>query len=476
MDKFLTQLKVSGESEIKRVLNTDAHAVVITKEVNNGMINIGGRIDVQVVYVSVDDEIETMAGSVDFIEKQPTSYVLDDIYVEDKTTVINVNFSGKDAICSVEHQAKVSGTYSYELGGGYDDESLVLNKKNFSCLKLAKTGEDNFVVAEEVESNMTGVTVLEADAKAMAVEVSASVDKIVIEGNILANLTVKDADGTYFKQRNFEFKQEVNATGVTPNMTAKADVQVAKITVTPEAKNDKTNFVFAIDLNAKAIAYEETNYDIVTDMFSLKNLITTTTDYVEMKSYAETKVVTENVVSATNVADIEKFDDIVGIFNPYYECLGIENEETKAQVNGNIKATALYLADGQIFKLDIVCPVQTTISKQPNEVASKGDGLVEIGTNKVKAGKELEVNFKLDIRVELEVAVSEKFIKGYENAGERVANAGGVTVYIAGEGDTLFDIAKAICVRPETISKQNDENTVFEKDDKIYVYSPINLI
>jgi len=44
------------------------------------------------------------------------------------------------------------------------------------------------------------------------------------------------------------------------------------------------------------------------------------------------------------------------------------------------------------------------------------------------------------------------------------------------KGETLFDVAKVLNVRPETITSQNDVQDIFEQGEKIYIYSPINLL
>lgn len=476
MEKFMTQLKVSSEFDIKRVLSASAKTVVHSKDISNGMLCVGGKLAVKIVYVSNENNVESAEANTDFLEKQPVAYALEDLFVSDAPVVVNVNFSGKDAICSVEHHVAVSGTYSYDIACNFDDENLVVNKKNFSCLKLFKTAEDSFVVAEEVESNMGEVSVLDVQAKAMAVEVNSSVDKAVIEGNVLVNLVLKDSDGVAFKQRDFEFKQEVTLAGASPNMVSKVDIEVVNVTVTPEQKNEKTNFVFAIDLLAKVQAYEETSYDIVTDMFSLTNLIATTTDYVEMKSYAETKLVSESVLSSTNVADIDQFDDVIGVIKPSFECETIDCDKENVSISGTVNAVALYQAGGEIFEREIKCPCNLSLQGQSGLVATNVSSRVEIGSFKVKAGKELETSFKIDAIVEFEKVISERYVASYENKAIRQGNNGGVTVYVAGGGDTLFDVAKAICVKPEIIAEQNECDAVFEQGDKIYVYSPINLI
>lgn len=476
MDKFFTQIKVNAESEIKRVLNVNVKSNILTKECSSEMVSVTGKTNINMIYVSNDGTIEHADGTADFIEKQQTAYFLDDLFATDECQIQNVNFSGTEAIFSIEHSVTVFGTYSYSLGEDFNDDDLVTHKKSFSTLKLTKSAEDNFVVAEEMDTNLGSISVLSSNASVIALDVSASVDKIVVEGKILAGVTYSGSESVGFYQKEFEFKQEIEASGVNPNMTARADLEVKGITVTPEEKQEKTNLVFAIDVYAKVYAYEETTYDVITDIFSLKNILSTTTDYVESKNYAETKIEFENVLSATDVSDIENLDDILGVFDPYYHVTSVEENETSVIVKGKIVAYALYRANNDIFKLQISELTSTEIQKDKNLKISSAFGNVEVGAFKVKAGKELETNFKVQICAEFDTVVAEKYVKSFEVKEERAVSNGGVTVYVAGGGDTLFDVAKAVGVRPEEIAKQNNFSEVFEQGEKIYIYSPINLI
>ena len=70
--------------------------------------------------------------------------------------------------------------------------------------------------------------------------------------------------------------------------------------------------------------------------------------------------------------------------------------------------------------------------------------------------------------------VNETYVKAYEIKDAKHKDDYGVKVYITREGETLFDVAKVLCVRPEIIEEQNEIDGVFEQGEKIYVYSPIS--
>ena len=67
-------------------------------------------------------------------------------------------------------------------------------------------------------------------------------------------------------------------------------------------------------------------------------------------------------------------------------------------------------------------------------------------------------------------------MKSYEIKESKEVLNDGIKVYVTRAGETLFDVAKVLCVRPEIIEEQNQIDGVFEDGEKIYVYSPINIV
>ena len=478
MDKFLNQMKVSAENEIVKVLNVSASPIITSKECSNSIVSVGGKVIINVIYQTSDGTIDCAQGSFDFIEKQPSSFTLDDLVVEDDVKVTSVDALNFEVILTIEHAVTVFGTYNYEINRNFDENaSLVLDKKSFSCLNLIKSTEDTFVVAEEAESNLSGIKVLCSKAKAICTEVSSNVDKVVLEGKVLVE-TIYLSDGSLGAvQREIEFKQEMLASGVLPNMLARADINAVSVNVSAEEKNNKSNLIYAIDVYAKAFVYEEISTEIITDMFSLSNEVQTKIAYIEAKNFAERKVCSENMVISTNIFEIENIDDIIGVFEPYYEVEKVETFDDSVKISGTVSAFALYKSAEKIERFEITEQASFEISKDSSESLDKISSAIEVNSFKVRSGgRELETELKINYEVEFTKSVSEKYVASYEVLNEKPENVNGVKVYITSGGDTLFEVAKAVNVKPEIIAEQNQVDGIFEGGEKIYIYSPINLI
>jgi len=477
LDKFLSQVKVTLGSPVKKVLSVSSKTVVTSSECMNGFCMISGKINVGVIYLSAENVVEHAENVFDFIEKQTASFDLSDTYAVDTNYVESMNFSSTEVICMIAHHVDVTGIYKYELSDvSSENNDLVLVKKDFTALRLVSTCTDNFVIAEECETNVKNMNILQTNGSIIPSEVTCLVDKVVIDGKLNAEIIYRDEEGVSSINKEFEFKQEISADGVVPNMLISSFTQVRNVTVTPEENEDKTNLVFAFDVFAKGYIFEENTYESVTDMFSLKNEIQTTYDYIEAKNYDSTSRASENVLSSTNVSELENFDDIIGVVEPKFEVTSLNQESDKVYVTGNVLATALYKSGEETRELPVCTEVRFEVEKDRAQFAENVNGFASVVSYKVKAGKELEATFKLEYSVDFYTLLSEQYIKSFEVKGEKPEQVSGIRVYVTRKGETLFDVAKVLNVRPETITSQNDVQDIFEQGEKIYIYSPINLL
>jgi len=477
MDKFVSQVKITTSSSISKILNIQGDSVISSCDLVNGFVSLSGKINISVIYLNNENNIEHTNMMFDFIEKQQTNYNIEDVFAEDKVEVKNVNFSGTEIICVFEHSLVLNGHYKYEFPIISDEDNQIVTKKSkFEALKYVTSCEEDFVIAEETEVNLSNITVITTTAKVILYETNCLVDKVLVDGKIIANIVYKDEQGIASFNKEFEFKQEISAEGVVPNMILSTFSNVKNVNIVAEANELKTNLVCSFDVYIKGIIYEENTYEYVDDIFSLKNKISSTIDYIEAKSFSVMKNYSDTFMLSTDISNIENFDDVIGVYLPKFEVENIEEFEDKSLLTGTIYSNALYRADNNLSSLNTSLPVRIEISRESSELVGRLDSAVEITSYKVKAGKYLEIVYVLNYGVIFEKSISASFVKNYELKGEKPENTGGIKLYITSDGETLFQVAKSLNVKPEVISSQNEVGDIFEQGEKIYVYSPINLL
>lgn len=477
IDKFTSQIKVITSTLVKKVLNVSASSVMSNADCAGGIVSISGKIKVDVIYLTFENTIEKASGEADFIEKQKIPFDLSDIFIFDNLSVADVNFSSNEIICSVTHNTEILGVYRYELPNlTENNDEIVSNVLNFNLSRVVTSVEDNFSIAEECETNLRDIQILKVNASAIVDDVVCSVDKIVVEGRVLSEMIYSDNGSIFSSIKEIEFKQEIAAENVNPSMKATAFSVVKNTNISFEESGDKYVLAYSYDIFAKSYIFEDYSYSVASDIFMLSNNVDIEYDFIEAKNYVEMIEQSESILSQTDITSIEDFDDIIGVFEPKIEIEKIENTDSRAEVLAKISAYALYKSESGIEKLDINENIKFEMGVDGNKFIDQAFVSLQIVSFKVKAGKEIEVVFKSNCHAVVAILSSAKFVKSYDVVSEKVSDDSAIKVYIARAGQTIFEVAKALNVKPEIIVSQNQIDDVFEAGQKVYVYSPINLL
>ena len=474
MDKYFSQVKVVVPNNIKNIVNVSVRSDVISNEIANSFLIVNGKLYVDVVYISDENEIESVSNIIDFVEKQKVNLMISDLCANDCVKAENITFSSSEVMFTVVHQTDVYGVYKY-LVGEYSEnkDEFVLQEKCFECVNLIASGEDRFVVAEELESNIENAIVLSNSAKIIIGEIASALEKVVIDGKVIVSTFYKDSDGIGECHKEIEFRQEIAVKQALPGMFANAVVRVSNIAVTPEQKEDKTVMTYVIDLFTKTYLYEATTVRTYDDIFSLENELVPTYDYLELSLDDGYKYEQDVILMQTDISKLEDFDDIVGVYLPKIEVVELVDNAENASILSKISAVGVYKTSKGLEKMDLSYDIKFDTDKEITKNMTKVIPTVSISSFKVKAGKDLEISFSIGYKMMFEKTECDKYVKSYEIKSPKELDRSAVKVYITKSNQSVFDVAKAINVRPEVILEQNEIDDVFDVEQKVYVYSPI---
>lgn len=477
LDKFMSQVKIVSQNMIKKVLNVSAESVVNGCDISNETVTISGTIKVDLLYMNMENKVESASSESDFIEKQKFSYILSDCFVKDSVFVSDFSFSSNEILCCVTHNTEIYGIYRYNLPNfASENETIIEDNIKFNLLKFISSADDEFSVAEETETNLKNIEVLKTNTQVVVDEVVASVDKIVVDGRVLCDFIYKDDINVLSGFKQLEFKQEIQAEGVEPTMKVTALAKIKSSVVANEVNDEKNSLTYNFQVYLKCYAHEEVEYQIANDIFDLKSDISTVYDYIELQNYNETIEQSESLLSQTDISQIEDFDDIIGVFEPKIEVVKIDNTSDKAEVCSKARAYVLYKSQDDIKRLDIEEEFKFDILKDVDKKINNVILNCQMVSYKVKAGKEIELVLKINCHADAVTEFSARYVKSFEILAEKKLDELGIKVYVTRHNESIFDVAKALNVMPNIIRNQNQVDDMFEAGQKVYVYSPINLL
>lgn len=477
MDKYFSQVKIVTPNNISKLLDVSVRSVVSTVEVVNNFLMVGGKIIANAVYLTDENKIENTETTADFVEKQKATCVLSELSGNDELEIQNVNMSSSEVVISVEHKTEVLGMYRYLFGDATKkSDDLVLNKKTVNCLGFKLSNDENFVVAEEVESNLKNIKILNINSNAVLTNVASSVEKVIIDGKVKVNALYEDENGLGEIVKEFEFKQEIAMKNALPGMNADVVLKHLNTSIVEQNKDEKTTIAFVIDLSAKAYLYDNLTVETFDDLFSLTNNIAPVYEYAELEENDGVEFDSDTVLTQTDISVNGDFDDIVGVFNPQVKILELQDLGEKIVVNAQICALAVYKTTSSVSKIDLVYETKFETDKDIVKKLKNVESFASVSAFKVKAGKDLESAFLVEYKFEFEKENSEKFVKSFEVLQEKEVCDAGVKVYVARENQSVFDVAKALNVMPELITSQTEVDGCFETGQKVFVYCPLNLV
>ncbi len=474
LEKFMSQVKVATPNSVKKVINVSVLSGISSCEISSGMVTLSGKLMLDVLYENTENVLEKASAEADFIEKQRLDLPLADLFAKDEVLLSNVDFSSSEIICSVTHNTEIIGVLGKKLASFEEEAGLVQNKTNFALSKLSSSTGDNFLVAEENETNLKDIQILSLEPKVVIDEALASVDKVVLEGKVVFDVLYLDGLNIGSLQKQVDFRQEIAAEGVTPSMKAVSYACTTSANATLE-ESEKTTLSLNANIAAKVYVFDEQTIEVSTDVFMLSNDVAVAYDLVECKKHLETTEQSDSVLSQTDITQIADFDDLVGVYFPKISVISIENSGDKAVVNAEIWAVAIYKTADDYDKIEIKTNAGFEVLKQPETIVDDAFLNCEIVSAKVKAGKEIEVAFKCACHANIAANSSEMVVKSFEIQDAKPVDLAGIKVYVTRDNQTIFDVAKALNVRPEIISAQNEVDDTFESGQKVYVYSPINF-
>ena len=476
LEAFNLPLKILVNSNVKKIIQANVRSVANAED-NNGLVTLTGKTYANIVYLNTENVLENAETVIDFAEKQKIEAKFSNLRAEIAVFLTDLEFSNGEIYANAKHNAKLSGIVEFNLPvANLLEEEYVCKKKDFKAQTISSVVTDSFVIAEENDSNLKDLKVLNSTATVQVNEVTSGVDKVIVDGVVFVEVLYADAENIGSINKSIEFKQEISAERVLPNQMSIAEMTVKNVTVSPEEKDGKVTLVYAIDMQAYVCIYDNFEIELIGDVFSLKNELTTKHDYIEFKEFLSAQENDFNLVSQTDISGVTEFDDLICVENPSFEVFEISREEGKFVVNGKFDATAIYRDSQGINSLKVSTPQMFEIETEQAENLVAKNIIVQIVSSKVKAGKELEVAFKLICKFEGEKVVGEDYVKTFEIIDVKPEDDFGVKVYVTKAGQTVYEVAKILNVRPEQILEQNKEiDNVFESGQKVYVYLPINL-
>ncbi|MDV4149507.1 DUF3794 domain-containing protein [Clostridium sp. AL.422] len=475
-------LRDSQYPDMKEVLGIDVKATITNKEIVGDKVMVEGNLDYIVFYVSKDEAIldspDNKIHAVVFNDKFSNHL---DLNSDEHNIVCNVE-------CDIEHiEAEWMNERKVRISGLLTLNWEIYKNGEFEYVKDIE-GKDDIQMKkkEEVLNDVKGDKDIDFMGKSM---LKVSTDKPEIDEILKCNMNLHKKEvkvvegkayiGCYCKvailykgkdnkeleslEDDVYLSKEEELPGISGDMISVIDLNVAdeqhSVNLDDVGENRIVNVEFLLKGNIKV--YSNEKVDILKDAYSpTMNIELVNAD----KGFTLIHSISNAEVTAKDIFDIgnreERIGEIVAVSgHPIVKDKVVEDERVK--VEGAVKIHIIYKLAGEELKYGILngnIPFNTTADvkglRKNMDVMVK-PYLENIDTN--IEGNAISVRATISLSLKSYYKVNKNYIKdvleGAEEAKEKKAS---VTIYVVGDGESLWDLAKKYNTTVDELQKLNE--------------------
>ena len=477
--------------DIKKVLQSDAHAVTVNKTCGNNRISVEGRVDISILYLGEDNGVYSIGTSQNFSHTADAKGVTDAMAAEvevnaERTdcTVLNSRKLAVRVLIGVDANA-VESVYAElctEVGGNENYEVLQTSVKPFTT---AVRTTDKFNVKERVDipsgkPNVSGVLNMTANIKDC--EVKGVENKIIINA-VLAVDTVYTGEmsdnNIQYMKHEIPFVEVIEAEGTEEGMIldVRLDVENVYYDICEDGDGDPRVLEIECIVGASAKGYKENEINVIEDMYSTKSAIDVSRDKTTVCRLSGEGNKKESLKNTAVIS--ADFPEIMQIYNVTSRPVigSTEVYDKKVIVKGVMDGRILYLSnnpDSPVnsypYSFDFECEVDADGAR--NGMLCDVCMSTEHISYNINMGREVEIRtgIKCDVKVISEEEV-EYIMSVSENENGEICRDCCIRLYFAKDNESLWNVAKHYCTTVDSISKTNNipSDTVLKKGDKIII-------
>ena len=475
------------------LLNSKGEIIMEEIRAGENVVNLRGRLVVSILYLTdMEGTCASMEAVIPFEERvnmegvSNGDLILTDWTIEDLTVgLINSRKISVQAVVSfsLELEEHIEQDTAVDI---YHDEPLEYRKRVYPVVQLVLQKKDIFRLKEEMELSGNLPNVFQTIWHHITfdhVEFKALEEKISIQGEMKAFFLYEgegDNDRTLWYENTVPFSGIIECHGCRENMIPDIRYSLGQCNVEVRQDFDGEERVFCVEpvLDLDIHLYDEENMEVLSDIYGVDKEIEALTTEVQLKSL---------LLSGSGKCKIAEHTKIQNPEMAMYQLIHSEGEiqieeraivENGIAITGTLTVITLYLCSNgtkTIYSTKNVLPFQYVIEADnitPTSIFKLHYSIEQL-TVTMLDNDELDVKAALQFKVIVFAVQKSNLItdiKVQELDLNKLSELPGMVIYIAGQGDTLWDIGKRYYVPIAQLKEVNELVTEeINAGDKILV-------
>ena len=250
------------------------------------------------------------------------------------------------------------------------------------------------------------------------------------------------------------FAEEVQAEDVAEGDAVFATVAVRSSKIVLSGVTGANIIRFDGDVALKVYVLRDKEAEVVADMFMLANEVEMERTQAQFRCFGKTAYTSEKIHGTASLGDRPEADAVVAV--PYARCFvaKAETAESGATVEGVLNADVVYTDESGLNSVRAEVPFSLDIDGEFGD-GVKAFCVVEKVAAKVRRGGEIEIDATVGILLTSYRTATVEYISSVTLGEEKEQNTSALSLYIASDGDEMWDVCKALTATPEEIMQQN---------------------
>ncbi len=454
---------------MEKVLSLSAVARTLSAEVEGNELRLSYLLTLKVNYLDENGMVEVREES----EERSTSLRCP---LKGESPLVKLEVRGVEHALSNLLKVRVSLEASGVL---FENSSLEILEDNALTVKKRVERVKNASKLRCVEKALIGTIpydlsscrLLASDCQITIKKVSTATDICEIEGSMQISLTTMEAGEIAYKKYLLPFKEDLLFEGVRDGDEAVIYVDLVSLSLSGSGEECEVGAL--VSFNGYVVCDYE--LEIPVDAFSKASEISLEENEAVLPTSFSVIEAKERFSETLPLDGIEDAVEILNVSPPYFGACAL-SESGEAIVEGVLCVELLVKSESDSYNR---CALEWPF-------AFKLNGRLECTTDlplslslvdfsvRLRFGSSVEISGEIKMELEcLEEGVI-KCLKGVNYLGQREPNDAVISVYLVGEGETLFDCAKALVSDEEELLSLNPELTLpLKTGDKVLLYRPL---
>ncbi len=468
---FTVQSTVSDAESggVKKILSVSAEPRISNTEIADGGVRISGRVNFKLFYVDADGALKNLDYFNDFTHFVPTESVATDRLT---SVVACVETTAKTDL-TVRVGARIAiDVYASESASV---EALITAPDNvyseYECGRTARFSAESkhsatFEDEQETRSPVDGIMTYENAV--VLTDVKAGDGSFKATGKIVSTVCYLSAGDIKKIQFDLPFDEECFGSSVTAEQSVfgTAELKSARIVLGGDDKNTSIKTEVSVDFTFWTYLSDEVKY--VKDLYSAK--IELTPEYCPLSAGRVLAVerfdqkISGSVTLSDDYAPIRQTVEVLGVRNNVASVDVIKpssdkNGSVKYRIEGIMLANVVYIDENGLNSVAAEIPYSDTFDGRfgGNVSPVLCTGIAENAFARVKGDRKIEVSADLIFAVQSIESDTLNLICKVAEGEEKPQNESAFSVYVAADGDGVWEVAKAMSARPDEITTQNPE-------------------